>query len=1054
MLITQFASGRDQLPIGAVTFTAAAGGTTTTATNYYYAIQAANPAGANRLSAPVQVAVAAGQQLTISIPASLKLAGESWTDYLISASATGAAGTWFVLTRVPIYSPIGAVIPFPLSVTLSVDDHFALGGVAPNPAALPLNPPPGMRRGVTQNSAAQPLNYYYEYVLGDTTPPNDLTVLPSATGRWLRVGSFSAEVPTSESVGGCDRDLALLAETDVRPISYACDGGDSPSRTYWLNNRGSADITSGQRVVASVLVNDVAQSAQFDGLVLMRFLGYANTTDGTLRTALPDATPMRGVNEWKLFENNKTDFLFEDDLGPDEAYALEIKLNLIPEYFGGLVPPNATVKIYPTIAKQAGSYSEAGRALGDLIYPEYDRALCIPLPGGGVRCLKGSGMVASRSFEAIAPENILSLAPNATTRILINGDGDRFAENPIRPKLATEAVRAIVKQIAGTSAPSNWSAPVTVTNAGLQVQITYPNTIRTNYPDQLIAGLTASPNAPLIDIYVRIGGVIRRFTEGVIPVSGSQTVTLPNWAAGTEIAALPAVPSPDFSLFSPAVTAPTAFGVGDFTGAVEVAYAFVYDGAQVTAISHAPLDGCLPTMALTIAGIEESAKAWAPPVSTTAALRSIPRSARHPYQTRYNAETNDPYRFDPFSLGVDTGAADSRYARPTDTPAATPGRWILDDSSVWFTGLNAPTSAIGEVGSFYLREGGEIYEKSASGWTLLFKLQGSIWHDGAGAPAPALGNSGDYYFDATTGYYWAKITNTWQRESALRVDWYDGTAIPSSAIGKPGDYYYNSASGELFRKLTDNATWDLRANLKGSDGNKFYPVNGAPSAGLGNEGDLAIDRISGDLYEKTNVGWVAIGNLTGPQGPQGPAGGSGGGGGGAPSGNRILVQINGSGGTIAPSEKAIVNTGNNLAIEDSNNNLFPIAVLNQTQIWTKAQKSEVITLYGSYDSVTFGTKYEIDPAASNIFQIEQNENDSSPHTVYLTAGPHDLEGVNMSIAIIPAGNGTMTFDPTKFKFAGGPIAPIDLSGSARMVVSVVGFNSSGPLLCSLSEPFA
>jgi hypothetical protein len=595
----------------------------------------------------------------------------------------------------------------------SRNEHFALGAVVANPAALPSNPPPGMRRGVTSNSANQPLNYYYEYVAGDTSTVNDLTVLPAPAGRWLRVGSFSSEITTITAPGGCDRDLSQLAETDVRPIAYPCDGADSLTRVYWLHNTGSSAIPSGQRVVLSVSVNDVPRSAKFEGLVLMRFLGYANTADGTLRTTLPDTTPMRGVGEWKLFENNKSDFLFEDDLQVGEAYALEIKLNLIPEYFGGLIPPNATVKIYPTIAKQAGSYSEAGRALGDMIYPEYDRCLCLPIAGGGVRCLKGSGMVSSRSFDAVAAEDILGLAANATTRILINGDGDRFAESSVRPKLPTEAVRAIVKKDSGSSNPSPWSNPVTLTNQGLQISLTYPTTIRANYPDQLIAGQTAQLNAPIVDIFIRIGGVIRRFTEGVIP-GNTQVITIPNWTAGEIISSLPTAPNVTFSLYAPVSASGAGLGVGDFNGSAEIAYAFTYDGNAVTAISHSPIDGCIPTLTLSIAQTEESAKSWAPAVGSTAALRAIPRSARHPYQSRYNAETNDPYRFDPASMGVDSGAADSRYVRPNDISAGNSGRWVMDDSAVWLTGAGVPAAGLGEIGSFYIRQTGDIYEDRKS----------------------------------------------------------------------------------------------------------------------------------------------------------------------------------------------------------------------------------------------------------------------------------------------------------------------------------------------------
>jgi hypothetical protein len=1073
VLVTQFASGRSVLPSASTYYTAQSGGSTTTPRTLHLVIQGENPAGCNFISAAQVVTIGAGDRLQITLPEALQLPGEKWDAFVISASTAGTAGTFRVLTRIPTTDPLGVAAPFPLSRLLSTDDHFGLGLTVANPAALPANPAIGSRRGVLNAANGDPLGFVYEFEAGSVAIVNDLTVLPALNGRWLRVGGFSTEVADLSAAGGDRQDVRSILEQSVRVSSYACDGSNSRPANFWLANTGSVAIPSGQRVMINVSINDVPRSAKFEGLVRATFLGYANIDTGLLRTTLPDNTPMRGIGQEVIFENKKTDLLLEDDLQTNEAYVLSLRLNLIPAYLNGAVPPSAIVKVFPTIAVQAGSYSEAGEALGDLIYPEYDRCLVVPGRNGTAISLKGSGMVNSRSFTAVPPDILTAIPDNATTKILINGDGDRYPETVINPQLPNEAVRAIVAKAAGASNPSAWSPISTLAaNSTADITITHPSdgtfaNIRPDYPDFTIAGLVgkAELNAASIDVYIRKTVVIfpgfppsietRVWNFGVVDAP-TQLVQITNWTSGTAIASVPTAPTPDFCLFQPiGASIAASVGVGDFVGDYEVAYAYRYSGTAITSITHATIQGCLPTLALTIGEIEESAKSWAPGVQGVADLRGLIAARIFPYQTRFVLSIGDPYRFDPASLGVDDGTNAARYVRPNHIPADQPGRWVQDDSSTWYTGIGAPPGALGEVGDQYLDDEGGIHRKDAPGaWTYKFRLRGTIWLTGTNAPLATEGEPRDFYIEDNDGVIWQKnLTGVWGKVGSIRVDWFDGNGGPGLSLGKLGDYYYDRQSGLLYRKVAIG--WDQRAQLKGSDGNKIYTASGGnpPTNATGIDDDWAIDPVTGDLWNKQGGAWSNAGNIKGPQGPTGPSGGGGGGGASAATLYDFLLLKPGQ----TPSYTGTPTTWGGLyytnlgelLLDDDQGNTSTIILDNRANTFTKAQKVTPVTISGVY--VGPEDTYTIDPTLSNYYRIDLGEN---PAEVLIDPNYSVDGGENFTLLFRPSSdyNSSVTF-PSNFKFAGGLVANTvsTLSGEPRFAVTCVCFGSI--FYCTMSEAF-
>jgi hypothetical protein len=1086
----QIASGRPTLPFSNSLLQVAAGGTTTQARTLYFALQGVNRLGGNYLSSIVgPVVIAAGQKLTITIPPNYKLAGEFWRYFAVAASTTNVPTTFSQLAL------IDAEVPESF-VELLADEHFALNESVATAAALPAAPINGMLRGVTANSEV--VEYRTEW------------------GRWVqRARGFGSNITSLTNLNdfGCDREIRQVDFSAYPPPAYAADGSVGDPEYFWLLNDEPTPITSGQRVMVNVTVNGVARSDLFSGLLRMTFKGYANSITGTLRTAGLAQFP--GVNESVLFENRKIDFFLPEDMASGEAYTLAISPSFTAAQLNNRIPAGAILEVLPFFAEQAGAYDESGEALGNRINGVYDRGVCVPIVGSAVKCLKRSGSVASRSFRAIGASIVTGfLANTADQEVRINGNGTVY-----RGELAlteAEAIRAIVDCLPGVSAPSPWSSTLLIVGSkSLDVTVTYPVTgataaVRPDYPDALIAGNTqAALNALYVTIYVRQGGLIREFPNKLVVPGATQTFTLSDWADGTDIASPPAAPTLDFGLFEAVGATVVENSVGGFSGSVEVAFAYQYDGTTVSRISHSPLEGCLHTSTMTLSQLEAAARYWAGPMTDLASLRVLPLAEMVPWQTRRILDQGDPYYFDPNSFGVDGGGLSEKFVRPEHIALAFPGRWIRDETAVWYNGTGAPSGTIGSPGDYYIDDEGGIYRKTApTAWTFQLQLQGTIWRTDSGEPTGAIGNPGDFYVQDSNGTYWRKTdATTWVLSGSIRVDWFDSTNDPGPSSGKVGDYHLNRNSGILFRKIGPTA-WDQRAQLKGADGSQIFNTNGAPSGATGNDDDWAIDPTTGDLYLKAGGNWSAVGNIQGSQGSQGadgnallqtsglPSGATGnngdwaidpttgdlylkaigswtlvgnlmgppggGGGGGAPTPSEtiypfILLDDNAGSpyysGLGTPSWRGFFWETNfdhvGLSVVDDQNNLYRLPFKGDANYWEKGQRLKVETINGSYNSVDDTYDFLIDPVAANYFRLD-TDYATLAQRILLDPGASIEPGMNFVVAIEKNDVGTLTFGP-EFKFAGGPLGPIPLTGYKTFAVTAIAFEYD--FLCTLGADF-
>ena len=152
----------------------------------------------------------------------------------------------------------------------------------------------------------------------------------------------------------------------------------------------------------------------------------------------------------------------------------------------------------------------------------------------------------------------------------------------------------------GYYSASDWvSVAIAGNSERIDLSIVHAGSIRTDYPDEQIAGQVAPLNAPEFTIYVRFEGVIYDlFTASIL--ASPQQINITDIGSST-VASVPDSRShPRFGLFGygPLTVLGTANPSTLAAGTYEVAIAYKYNGSQVTRISHSADDGCIQVRAV------------------------------------------------------------------------------------------------------------------------------------------------------------------------------------------------------------------------------------------------------------------------------------------------------------------------------------------------------------------------------------------------------------------------------------------------------------------------
>lgn len=562
-MTTTYSSGKLQLTFnsGNVSVVNGSGNLGVTGT-YYISIQGRNLIGLNLNSALVPVTLTTTSTLTITLPSLAN--GETWSDIVISASTTNDVSTLsqvMVVNSADFNSPVILTSVELLKLTTSER-------TVANSAALPATPIQGLIRYVTN------LNYYYEYDKDSTATVDNLTVLTATTGRWIRVGTISTYITDTTSNDGCDQDVRT-PDLIVNAPSYTCDGSKGDGVIFWLRNEFSTIIPSGTRISCTVRLFEEDKSQLFDSLLILELLGYVNLTTGVLNAATSSGEVVyQPRSQW---------LTLPEDL--DIGYAAVVRVS--PKFtitdLDNNVPYLANLTTYVTFAPTSGIYTPG--VFGNLIYNEYDKWRIYSDAGLSVIKSKGSGIVNNYELNDISAETITGLSSNTANQyIFLTSNGTSFASTT--SSFVSAVKRCVVSTVNGIGTPASYGSVSLNNTKKLSVTVNYPTSVRSNYPDALIAGSSKGKfNATSVVIYIKNNSNAVFVTEVNITPSASNDVYVLNYSDFTSSTL--ATPSSNYGLYAPlSVTTSTPSNSSTFpTGSYEVFVAFKYTGV-VTVIDH------------------------------------------------------------------------------------------------------------------------------------------------------------------------------------------------------------------------------------------------------------------------------------------------------------------------------------------------------------------------------------------------------------------------------------------------------------------------------------
>lgn len=639
-----------------------------------------------------QVNYTAGQKIVITIGSAARKNGEDIHKLIVVGSSTNDVSTIFRLAEYNTYENDQVTArALPVTITLSTDQHLKLNEIVGSSSNLPVgtNLIHGMGRGLTTTGR------FYIYDETSAAIVDNDYVISAAIGRWLYIGTLSTVTPNISVLPGCNTSLDDIdSDTDllVKPPAYNLAGGKSTSIKYWIANADigiTQDIPTGTRIGIDIYLNSEVKSRLFHGKLKIIFLGYVDMTTGEL-----DTTDMLYVNEITTYIYGKTkNLILQKPLEADKAFMFEIYIECSAYEFRNLVKQGSSISIYPFFYTNAGEYTPLGILFGDaiLLADEPLGRRIVPGSSRSVIALKGAGIVDNLQFplqERLVIPNLL--ANTANQQIFIDGNGSCFLALPAATVPDTQAKRAVVGTVSGETSPGSFSATRTiVANRGIQVTLNHPcdtlgfGTIRASYPD-VIASLDEGTFNPIsVNIYLRrqSNGNIYKYSTTCLS-QPSQTYDITSLPGSTS--SLPSNSNPAFSLYQPGSVTTTELGTGTLPAdTYDICFSYVYDGNQVTSISHAENLGCIQEIPTTAAQIFKTSTYWDIPINKTD-LRNIPSaSLKHGTARKLmNGTVLKDMEYNIYSTAADD---DTLYFKPVDKLSTDPGRWIVKDSGLTST---------------------------------------------------------------------------------------------------------------------------------------------------------------------------------------------------------------------------------------------------------------------------------------------------------------------------------------------------------------------------------
>jgi hypothetical protein len=608
----QYASGRSRL----CTLSTGTTGGSISAGTYYFWLQGRNDVGYTLFSDSSSVTVSESSGgITLTIPSDAYREGENWSFFAISINTVDDPSTSKLLLLVPAVTSSQAPISLPQTLTLTEENHIATEQTVSD---LGISVKNGSLREYSVNSNV------YRYSSTSTAEIDGSSVISASpqSGRWLlHKDGFSTYITSTEdSELGCDVSVLEIDEdNNVIDINYALDGSEGLKRKFWFYNDTQSTIASGKvfGLIVEVLGQDV--TTNFYGFLQTTFKGHWDRTSESLITTLVDGvTDLPYLDITETFDKSQNNLILTRDLEPGQAWILEV----YPEFSNhelsaNVLPPyGSNIELYGFIYLNSVTSTDLGDFLGDCILPtDPNLRRVVPLAGRAVKVLSGISIVDRKHSGKATESSGLGLASNTADQLIVLGsNGGVYVDTVVAD---TEALRAKVSTVAGYSHVSVGSSGLYegATTATFDVNLTYPDSIRPDYPDVIANDSNGEFNISGIRIFI----VRKDFdTEAFYDVKVTDLIyvadpfptsisidysTLNDFDSNTFLSL------PQFGLWEPSQPSITDVGTGSIYK-YQAYCQYYYDGNIVTGIDHKPSSGCIQEISSQFSSVFEEVNYW------------------------------------------------------------------------------------------------------------------------------------------------------------------------------------------------------------------------------------------------------------------------------------------------------------------------------------------------------------------------------------------------------------------------------------------------------------
>ncbi len=499
-------------------------GSVSTAKTGYIKIFFQNLAGTNLGSVSSQFNITASQGLRVTIPQNMVKTGELPERYIIGYSTTGNDNTFIQIASIKALDSTGELLALPSSVDITTEDGFNSNLSASSFNTLPSNVQSGKLAVVLDTGA------YYQYL-------NNVWI------SFWKGNTQLIEPVNVDSTGGYLQDSISL-NTFTENIFYAANGNFSRSFYIGYLNDGASPIPSSTLVGLVVLINGVPNSSLAERLEI-RLRGYVSLSTGELDTSSAVGYPT-------LIWNGSRDsgFIIPTDLPSQSVALFSVRFKYNASELS-TVQPNSSIALDLFLYTQGSTQADYGAFTGNFIADIGEYLAVTPSTGLALNIASGQALVGKRQSTIKQPQVISQLLNNTINqKLIIDSEINARIEQSAYVLRSNEAVLAVVDTIPANiiSTAKSISVPA---SGGIQISlINYitSNKIRSDYPDEYIAGKAGTFNVDNINVYLYNGTTYYKYTLLAANIA-NQIITITDLPNTTP--SLPVSSANEYGLYKP-----------------------------------------------------------------------------------------------------------------------------------------------------------------------------------------------------------------------------------------------------------------------------------------------------------------------------------------------------------------------------------------------------------------------------------------------------------------------------------------------------------------------